>query len=219
MDNSTEADREREIESAIERVIDPVPDPRAPGATYPEAEIDPVATALEAEAAANREDDTVLELLVATFADDDQAQAAYDTLREAEKQQQLLTADMAIVERDENNHLSVREEQDLDAGPGTLLGAGIGAILGTIAGPLGVVVAGAGGALAGGVAAEAIDAGVDDDWLRALGDALKPGGALVLVAIARYWVPLAAGYILKAGGVVSRHPLPIPLARELQTSG
>ena len=102
--------------------------------------------------------------------------------------------------------------------PGALLGAGIGAVLGLIAGPLGLVVAAAGGALAGGVAAEAIDAGVEDDWLRALGEALKPGGALVVLAIARYWVPLAAGYLQQAGGEVTRHPLPEPLARELQGS-
>ena len=43
-----------------------------------------------------------------------------------------------------------------------------------------------------------------------------PGGAMVVVAIARYWVPLAAGYLQQAGGEVSRHPLPEPLARELQ---
>ena len=41
---------------------------------------------------------------------------------------------------------------------------------------------------------------------------------LVAVAIARYWVPLAAGYLQQAGGEVSRHPLPEALARELQSS-
>jgi uncharacterized membrane protein len=197
---------------------DIAPEPEAEGATYPTAEVDSVAAELEAEAAASPEDDTVLELLVASFADDDQAETAYNTLREAEKEGQLVTADLAIVERDDNNRLSVRESQDVDMAPGALLGAGIGAILGLIAGPLGLVVAAAGGALAGGVAAEAIDAGVEDDWLRALGEALKPGGALVAVAIARYWVPLAAGYLQQAGGEVTRHPLPEPLARELQGS-
>jgi uncharacterized membrane protein len=201
-----------------ERVVEPEPEVKAEGATYPQATVDSVAERLEAEAAASPEDDTEIELLVASFADDDRARAAYDILREAEKRGQLLTADMAIVERDQNNHLNVREEQDVDAGPGALLGAGIGAILGMIAGPLGLVVAAAGGALAGGVAAEAIDAGVEDDWLRALGEALTPGGALVAVAIARYWVPLAAGYLQQAGGEVTRLPLPAPLARELQSS-
>jgi uncharacterized membrane protein len=197
---------------------DAAPEPEAEGATYPQAEADSVAARLEAEAAASPEDDTTIELLVASFAGDEQAEAAYGTLREAEKQGQLLTADMAIVERGENNRLSVRESQDVGPAPGALLGAGIGAILGMIAGPLGLVVAAAGGALAGGAAAEAIDAGVDDDWLRALGEALRPGGALVAVAIARYWVPLAAGYLQQAGGEVTRHPLPEALARELQSS-
>jgi uncharacterized membrane protein len=204
------------MDSNTERDVAATPEPEAEGATYPAAGVDHVAAELEARAAASPEDDTAVELLVASFAGDEQAEAAYNTLREAEKQGQLLTADLAIVERDENNHLSVRESQDVDAAPGALLGAGIGAILGMVAGPLGLVVAAAGGALAGGVAAEAIDAGVEDDWLRALGEALRPGGALVAVAIARYWVPLAAGYLQQAGGQVTRHPLPEPLARELQ---
>jgi uncharacterized membrane protein len=201
-----------------ERSEAPTPEPEAEGATYPEAEVDSIAAKLEADAAASPEDDTMVELLVASFAGDEQAEAAYSTLREAEKQGLLLTADLAIVERGEDNRLSVRESEDVDAAPGALLGAGIGAILGMVAGPLGLVVAAAGGALAGGVAAEAIDAGVEDDWLRALGEALRPGGALVAVAIARYWVPLAAGYLQQAGGEVTRHPLPEPLARELQSS-
>ncbi|HET9493371.1 MAG TPA: DUF1269 domain-containing protein [Chloroflexia bacterium] len=205
------------MDSNAERDGAATPEPEAEGATYPAADIDHVAAELEAAAAASPEDDTVIELLVASFADDERAEAAYNTLRDVEKQGQLLTADLAIVERHENNHLSVREAQDVDAAPGALLGAGIGAILGTVAGPLGLVAGAAGGAFAGGVAAESIDAGVEDDWLRALGEALKPGSALVAVAIARYWVPLAAGYLQQAGGEVTRHPLPEPLASELQS--
>jgi uncharacterized membrane protein len=206
------------MNSNTERDNAPTPEPEAEGATYPEAEVDPIAAELEAEAAESPEDDTAIELVVASFAGDKQAEGAYDIIREAEKQGQLLTADLAIVERDENNRLHVRESQDVDARPGALLGGGIGAILGMAAGPLGLAVAAGAGALVGGVTAEVIDAGIDDDWLRALGEALKPGSALVAVAVARYWVPLVAGYLQQAGGEVTRHPLPEPLARELQSS-
>src|SRR6266566_7809354 len=95
------------------------------------------------------------ELIVARFADEAAAKAAYDEIREAEKEGYLLLIDAALVNSDHENRLHIKEEYDMRAGEGALFGAAIGGILGLIGGPLGLIVGGAAGAAIGAATAEA----------------------------------------------------------------
>src|SRR6184192_1123501 len=117
--------------------------------------------------------DMSLEMIVATFADEAAAKAAYDELVEAEKEEYILLVDAAVVNRDDENRLHIAEEHDLRAGGGALFGAAIGTILGFIGGPLGLIVGGVAGAAIGAAAAEARDAGMDDERLKEFAEALK----------------------------------------------
>lgn len=159
--------------------------------------------------------DSSLELVLATFPDEGAASAAYDQIREAEKQELLLLVDAAVVNRDQANHLHIKEERDLPGGPGALWGAGIGAILGFIGGPLGLVIGGAAGALVGGTAASLSDAGISNERLAQFADTLKPGASTVIVVVAHYWSATATTLLTNAGGEVTTQPLGDDLARQL----
>jgi uncharacterized membrane protein len=155
------------------------------------------------------------ELSIARFADEAAAKAAFDEIREAEKQQILLLIDAALVTRDQQNKLHIHEEQDMHGGEGALFGAAIGAILGLVAGPLGLVIGGAAGAAVGAVAAEGSDSGISDERLREFADSLKPGSSMVIVAVAHYWSELASAFLTRAGGQVNTILLTDDLARQL----
>jgi uncharacterized membrane protein len=155
------------------------------------------------------------ELVIATFADEATAEAAYDEIREAEKQGILLLIDAAVVNRDHENKLHIKEELDMRGNEGAVFGAVIGAILGIIAGPLGLIIGGAAGAAVGAVAAESSDAGMSDDRLREFAESLKPGTSMVLVAVAHYWSELASAFLTRAGGQVNTIILTDDIARQL----
>jgi len=110
--------------------------------------------------------DMSLELVIATFAAEASAGAAFNEIKQAEKDRQLLLVDAAVVNRDEGNNLHVRDERDWPGGLGAVLGAGIGTILGMLGGPLGLVVGGAAGAAIGAAAAGGSDSGMSDERLK-----------------------------------------------------
>jgi len=159
--------------------------------------------------------DMSLEMIVATFADEAAAKAAYDELVEAEKEEYILLVDAAVVNREDENRLHIAEEHDLRAGGGALFGAAIGTILGFIGGPLGLIVGGVAGAAIGAAAAEARDAGMDDERLKEFANALKPGASMVVVVVAHFWSGLATAFLERAGGETTIIPLTDELAAQL----
>ena len=93
---------------------------------------------------------------------------------EAKKQKSVYFEDAAVIRQDDKGKVHYHETGDMSTGKGTGIGALVGGIVGILAGPAGVV-AGAGiGAVSGAIAALR-DSGFDDDSLKELGAALKPG--------------------------------------------
>jgi len=191
----------------------PLPDPlKGPHEVYePEDEEEPVYTG----ASGDPDYDMSLELVIATFADEATAKAAYDEIREAEKEEYILLVDAAVVNRDQENNLHIQEERDMKTGPGALLGAGIGTILGFIGGPLGLLIGGAAGAAVGAAAARGSDAGMSDESFKKYAEALKPGTSMVIVAVAHFWSGLAGAFLERAGGQVTTIPITDEVASQL----
>jgi uncharacterized membrane protein len=191
----------------------PLPDSlKGPHETYvPDEDEEPVYTG----ASGDPDYDMSLELVIATFSDEATAKAAYDELREAEKEEYILLVDAAVVHRDDENRLHIEEQHDMKAGPGALLGAGIGTILGFIGGPIGLLIGGAAGAAVGAAAAQGSDAGMFDERLKEFANALKPGTSMVIVAVAHFWSGLAGAFLERAGGEVTTIPLSEEVARQL----
>ena len=109
-----------------------------------------------------------VELVVASFHDEERASEVLDELTQLEKSNSIGIVDVAVITKAKNGSLKVRETAEAD---GVWRGAGIGAIAGgvvglLVGGPIGGIVLGtAAGALAG----KAVDLGFSNKELEEMG--------------------------------------------------
>jgi uncharacterized membrane protein len=119
-------------------------------------------------------------LVVLAFKTIDGAEQARDKLYELQKQQLITLEDAAVVRRNENGKVKVKQAHSL-VGTGALGGAFWGMLIGLLfwAPWLGLVAGAASGALAG----KFTDIGVDDQFIKEVSDTIEPGhSALFLMS-------------------------------------
>ena len=97
------------------------------------------------------------ELILAVFGEIDIATEVYDALVEKKKAEDLSVFDMAVIERDAQGGMSLKEASDVDATHRAVFGAIVGGLLGLIGGPIGSIVGAASGAIAGGFVADRVE--------------------------------------------------------------
>jgi uncharacterized membrane protein len=182
---------------------DETDDLKGPHEVYEGDDTDPTQEALAERASGDPDVDMAPELVVANFAGEAAGQAAYEEIREAEREQILLFMDAALVSRDHENKLHIQEDQsEMKGTKGTLFGATIGAVLSFV---------GRGGG---------VDTADDDDFdkrLKELAASLKPDTSMVVIEVAHYWGELTSAFLTRAGGEVSTIPVTDELARKLDT--
>ena len=103
-------------------------------------------------------------VITVTFAEDSNAYEAMTALKELDSQRQIDVAGAAVVVRDEDGRVEVKDEVADGSYSGTLGGGLVGLLIGIIGGPLGVLLGGATGVLVGSL----FDAHDDDDTESAL---------------------------------------------------
>lgn len=115
------------------------------------------------------------DLIAIAYKDLPTAQEVTANLAEAQKAHLIQLDDLVIVERKDDK---IKLHQPSLAGAGALGGAAWGGLIGLIflVPFFGMAVGAATGALAGALS----DAGIDDKFLKELGDKLEPGGAAVI---------------------------------------
>jgi uncharacterized membrane protein len=118
-------------------------------------------------------------VVIATFEDEATAADALHVMQEAHREEQLEFKAYAVVRRDAENNLHVKETGDPGGVAGAVSGGALGVALGLLAGPIGL--AALTGAVAGGAAMKLRDTGVKSDAIRAAGESLKPGMAALVV--------------------------------------
>ena len=121
------------------------------------------------------------ELIVLTFEDEVSAFQMRDKLLQLQKQKVITLADAAIVTRKENGKPKVKQLQSL-VGAGALGGAFWGMLIGLLffAPWLGMAFGALGGALGG----KMTDIGVDDAFIKEVGEKIEPGhSALFLLVV------------------------------------
>jgi uncharacterized membrane protein len=155
-------------------------------------------------------------LIVAAFQDEDAADEALKKLKTAQKQKLIDIQDAAVIRRDENNKLHIKETADPGGGRGAAAGGAIGAVIGLIAGPPGVVVGAAAGALVGGVTAKVIDSGIPDDRLKQIGEGLQPGTSAIVAIIEHSWVEDVEKQLTDSGADVLTESIRADIAEQLQ---
>ena len=90
-----------------------------------------------------------LSVVVVSFVEDSKAYEALTSLKELNSQHQLELRAAAVVLRDDDGKVTVKDEIGGSYGVGTASGGIIGLLIGVIGGPLGVLIGGATGLLAG----------------------------------------------------------------------
>jgi uncharacterized membrane protein len=110
-------------------------------------------------------------MLLASYTSGGAAAAAYQNLKQAKDDGLFYYDDVAVVSRDADGSMSVKEHGDMSTGKGAGIGALIGGVIGIIGGPAGVALGAGAGAAIGGIAAHS-DAGFNNDTLNKIGGAL-----------------------------------------------
>lgn len=123
-------------------------------------------------------------VLVFAFAEEGAAAEALETLKKAKKDQTVDYWDAVVIRIDERGRYYYDETHDRSAAQGGGIGALVGGLLGAPFGPAGMVIGAGLGASLGAFAANA-DAGLNDDNLERLGQALMAGNSALLIVPSR----------------------------------
>jgi uncharacterized membrane protein len=160
--------------------------------------------------------DVPVQVVVAAFQDEQAASAALEELKELKKERLVGIIDAAVIRKDEEGKIHLRETADLTTKQGAGRGALLGGALSLLAGPLGLMVVA--GAAVGGLAARH-DAGFRDDRLEQLGEALKPGTSAIVAVVEHTWVAELEKELADREAEVTTAALADDIAEQLESGG
>ena len=138
-------------------------------------------------------------LVAIAYPDEATAKEVAETLGQLQKERSIELADMVVAVRQADGKVKLRQSFS-PAGAGAAGGALWGGLIGLIflAPLLGMAVGAAAGAAGGAMA----DYGVDDKFMKTLGDKLEPGGAALFVLVNRSTPDKVLPRISQYGGEV-----------------
>lgn len=127
----------------------------------------------------------------------------------------LKIQDAAILVKDEDGEVSLKETGDLDTRQGRLLGAITGGLIGLLGGPVGVVVGALAGTGAGGLAARWIDMGFSDTFLAGMEERLQPGSSALILLVEHEWSQKLSEALAGTEGTFFRQSLTDEIVEQL----
>lgn len=144
-------------------------------------------------------------LLIASFTDEERAGQVLAEIQQARSTAGLGVEETAIVRREDDGKLSIKEQNDVNMGVSAAAGGLLGGLLGGLFGR------GATGAVLGGLlgagAAKVIDAGVNDQRLQEIGAGLAAGSSAIAAIVNDSALPAARALVESKGGVVTVEPI------------
>lgn len=160
--------------------------------------------------------DVPIQIAVAAFADEDAASEALKQLKELKKTRIIGIIDAAVIRKDDDGKIHIKETADMTAKKGAGIGALIGGAVALLAGPVGLLVGG--GALVGWLSARR-DKGFKDERLERLGESLKPGSSAIIAVVEHKWVAELERELANIGADVATEELAAEIAAELEKEG
>jgi uncharacterized membrane protein len=142
-------------------------------------------------------------ILVVVFENESKACEGSQALREMEIEGSIHLYAKAILIRDADGKVQVKQSSDMGAA-GTAGGLVIGALIGLFGGATAAAI-GAGTGMFGGFLYDMAHLGVGQDYLGGVGKSLKPGKAAVVAEIWEDWILPVDTKMEALGGVVFRH--------------
>ena len=126
-------------------------------------------------------------MFVAAFVDERAADTALEGLKEAKRSGEFYYDDAAVIRRDAEGKLHIKETGDMSSGKGAGIGALVGGVIGILGGPAGIAIGAGAGAAIGGIAAHH-DAGFSNESLKEIGSALVPGSSAIAATTSQMFV-------------------------------
>jgi uncharacterized membrane protein len=145
-------------------------------------------------------------MIVVAFQDRYKADEVLSTLKQLDVEAAVDLKSAAVIVREIDGRVRIRETRDFDAKQGAIGGAVAGGLLGLLGGGLlrGAILGAAGGALAG----KGIDMGLNDEYLESVGESLGSGASAIVALVAFERVDEAMAELDKfEGGTILRHTL------------
>lgn len=114
-----------------------------------------------------------------TFDGEDDARAALGSVRALERESRVDLEDTAVVTKDPDGTVHVKNEMATGTEAGIAVGAVLGGLLFAVF-PVGAIV---GGAVVGGLVGRAAMPGIDGAFVKEVEDGLKPGGSALFLLV------------------------------------
>jgi uncharacterized membrane protein len=152
------------------------------------------------------------DLIVVAFPGEDTADQVLNRLQALQKEHLIDLEDACVVVRDRNGKVHVKQAVNL-VGLEAASGGAFGAMWGTLIGLLflnplaGLLTGAAFGAGAGALSGMLSDYGINDDFIRSLGDTLEPGTSALFVLVRRATLDKVLPEVRPFGGQVIRTSL------------
>ena len=119
-------------------------------------------------------------LIVVTFDNPDEAGQVLETLRSVQRGGYLNLDDSAVVVKDEEGKVHVKNEMDRGVKIGAVGGGLLGLLIGAVFFPIGAILV---GALAGGLIGKSVDLGVDPKFVKEVGEDIQPGTSALFIIV------------------------------------
>jgi len=153
--------------------------------------------------------------VIASFSFEDGASNALHKLKNITKAQELGVRNAAVLKVGDDSKLRIQETSDMSGGKGMVVGGVVGGVVGllgsTVLLPLGI------GAAVGGLASKLRDSGFPNQRLKEVGDKLKPGDSLLIVAVDDGAVDVVSRILKDAGADLIREAVDGKVVEELET--
>ena len=139
--------------------------------------------------------------VVTTFGTETDAYEGTQALKELHAKGELTLYGLAVIAKDADGKLSVREAPD--GLPGTAIGSLVGAMVGVFGGPAGVLVGMTAGMMLGSIS-DLLNIGVGTDFVAKVSGQLAPGKAAVIAEVDEDWITPLNTRMEAIGGSVAR---------------
>jgi uncharacterized membrane protein len=154
------------------------------------------------------------EMIIVAFDDENKAGEVLSSLKSMDSLEIVDLKSGAVIERNAAGDVRIKETRDFDTKQGAVGGAVAGAVVGLLGGGLlkGALLGAAGGAAAG----KFIDLGLDDDFLKSVGDNLNPNSSAIVALVDFEHVDQAMAELDQfEGGRILKHTLSDDVYRQL----
>jgi uncharacterized membrane protein len=146
-------------------------------------------------------------LVAKIFSEPAKTDEALELIKDLQKRKILKIRGSAVLVKDDAGKISMREEGDVDAKHGRIFGAITGGLIGLVGGPVGAVVGALAGAGTGGLAANKIDMGLSDEFLKKFEEQLQPGHAALIVVLEHTWLKPVSESLAQVEGTIIQQTL------------